>query len=218
VETSVQHANEAVPMLRSEHCWHYFVYSQICSTPKTDRVSGNHEIAKYLVILSSVLWALGANAQNVLDGRVFRDLTAAEAQDWAVFLQETHFKGGAPRLYRRHRVLRIDTDALQSQLHKNWVASMASAGARGVEIPLFNDLTVLLEVDSWVDNDPKMVGVFGTVSGHERPASDFEAYIAEDGKLELSIRLKDVAFLISKVREDEYYLILEFDRDMGPID
>ncbi len=89
------------------------------------------QVAKFIACVGLIL-ALNLSADDNVDEATFDLLTEAEEHSIEPTLHETHFNDGYPRLYRRHRLVRIDTEALRSQLHNNWMARQGGADANGV--------------------------------------------------------------------------------------
>ena len=133
-------------------------------------------------------------------------------------LNDHNFLNSSSDLYRRHRVLRIDTSALRDAFQQDYTQRSERVETAGVALPLFEDLTISVAVDSW------RRGIFGVTSASGRPLGDygitsrFSAHFSDDGRLDVSITTQDMAVLISFVRDFEYYVILEMDRREGPID
>lgn len=169
-----------------------------------------------LFALLTLAAELSANAGD--HARIFAELTAEEQHKLEPTLKQTHFKHGLPRLYRRHRLLRIDTEAFQLQLMNDWKARKEGTPTDGVPVPLFEDQVIFVQVHSWIE------GGFGVTSGYGRPRSDktlradFAAHFSEDGRLEASLNTESGSFLVTFVRDYEHYLVLEMEPFDGPID
>ena len=183
-----------------------------------DSVAHRIVIANLAVFFFLLTLALNVTANENNSGEAFGVLNDDERHNIEPALQQTHFKNGYPRLYRRHRVLKIDTETFRLQLLNDWTAREEGLRTNGVAIPLFEDQVISVEVDSWID------GGLGVTSGYGKPHNsdpfrgNFEAHFSNDGRLEASINIEGASFLISYVRDYEHYLILEMEPFDGPID
>ena len=171
--------------------------------------------AVFLVLLTL---AVGIQADDSVLEQWFANLSEEELQSIEPTLREQHFREGYPRLYRRHRVVKIDTQAFRIQLLNDWNARQEGASTDGLAIPLFEDRQVSVEIDKWIVNERGLTSGYGRPLGEGAIQESFVAHFFDDGRLDASIRIDDAVFSISYVRDYEHYLIMEMEPFMGAFD
>ena len=128
-------------------------------------------------------------------------------------MRERFFDGGAPEEYRRHRVLRIDTESLRNQLltQYNQRTEFGSGGIESVVIPMFDDFSVPIEIHSWMESDLGVASAFGRVLLDGAGYDSAQFHFTSNGRLDSSIVLRDASFIIAEVGNNVYYMVMEIE-------
>lgn len=124
-------------------------------------------------------------------------------------VHDKYFSAGIPSSYLRHRVLVIDFETLKGQLENQLVADESDSARETVSIPLFDDVVAHIETNAWIRGEFGVTTAFGDLvigSGIEGKAN---FNFIKDGGLLAGLNTPDLAYLISPVSEETYFIVIE---------
>ena len=174
---------------------------------------------RHFILLMIALLAAGQLFGNeTVAISAFSSLSDEELKLIEPSVNEQYFRSGMPRLYRRHRVVKIDTVVFRESLEQDAALRVEGVQTLGVLVPLFDDLLISVSVDSWRTDGRGFAAGFGRPLPHDSIADNFEAYFNEEGRLSAAIKTQNFAVVISQVRDSQHYVILEMDPFTGAFD
>ena len=163
-----------------------------------------------LVVLTAILASSSATASG--EGNrtsAFSVISDSEKHLLEPTFNSVYFKKGLPRRHLRHRLVRIDTEELRSQLQKDWEAKEAGEATLGVRIPLFDDLIVSVKVDQMIRPDfHGMTAYLGRLATDRIGTGSFSSFFTDDGQLKAVVHTDDASYLIEYVRDFDHYVVL----------
>jgi hypothetical protein len=162
-----------------------------------------------LVACACLFSALQSVADDKPQEFAFEALSEEELVSIEPTLHEQYFRGGTPNLYRRHRVVKIDTGEFKLQLQNAWEAKERGLEDAEVRIQLFEDRAAILDVESFQESDLGVAVFNGTLKSDKAFHQQFQAYFSDDGQLAASLIFEDAHLNIKYVRDYEHYVIME---------
>ena len=150
---------------------------------------------------------------------VFLDAEDTEVERLEAQLSERPQERGVSHGVCRYRLAGIDVPCLLKVLMKDTENRKRDGNSNGVAIELFEDITVEVVVDSWIEAPATYGGIF--TSGFGQPIGDyplnanFTIHYREDGTFFASISLDaDRAFRIESIQNSNLYKVTE----VNPVD
>lgn len=139
----------------------------------------------------------------------FSAATEVEVTRLAPAIRAKYFENGDPQYYLRHEVLKIDTEAFQSQIKAALSVEQNSGNRSEISVPLLSDVTVVIGVNSWIENPLGIMSLDGTVESSQSPSSYSTFQFRSDGRMSGIVNIDGGGFVIDPIGEPPYYLVME---------